>query len=479
MAAEQFSVPLGAGRVEVEVRDLRDGWVERVAVGDVEDVPEERIATSPDPEPDAEFWRARVGASGGTTLERAAAIRTWACRQTVGRLNEETGPEMREQRKARRDRSPLASADGRLVFEDVESGGGVNCLSAAVVFYDAARASGLRARRCELHVRGLDPFEAHSTVEVWWDEDEKWVVMDPTFDCSFEIDGRPASAIDLREAVRTRSTSRVRVVRAANAAGPDPYGYFLNPLLYYGNVSVGLGNGIYLERVDTGSPPPPASRRDVVACRTDEAFRDREPPAAALSIRRASVDERLAWQVFDDRLWVSVPSEHFEPGRFELRVVGGAPAFAAARPSFDPDDPFLFAPEELCGNATLRDGDSDGAPEDWRVSGSSSLERVRDGLRIEAVSGVCELVYEAPVERRTPFVAFARIAVERGVVRFEANARDEADALTVGPGAAKVQSSRIMLAKTGGATIRLTLAPGTRCVVERVSVRPSRRLGEH
>jgi hypothetical protein len=55
-----------------------------------------------------------------------------------------------------------------------------------------------------------DP-RAHSLVEVWIEELHTWVMMDAMSDQEFLVDGRPASLIDVREAVLRGESQRVSV----------------------------------------------------------------------------------------------------------------------------------------------------------------------------------------------------------------------------------------------------------------------------
>jgi len=463
MPTERFVVPL-AGRVEIAVRDLEDGWTERFAVESERDLPEVRVEMETGAPPDAAYFAERVGAAAktsGTTLERAAALRSWACGETVGRVGAETGPEMRDRRRERRARPPLMDDDARAVLADVDGGGGANCATAAIVMLDAARALGLEARRCELHVRGDEALEAHSTVEVWAVEEGRWVVMDPTFDCSYEIDGRPAGALDIHEAVRRGAMRSVRVIRAEASKGLDPFTYVVNPLLYYRHISIRLGGGAYLDRVDEDTAPPSPSRIDLVPTQSEASFRDRTPAPSDLVVRREVRTNRMGMVAIGGALEVAVWPGLFEPGRFEVRIEGATPRFRDVRTEIDPTDSTVVSREDLSIASPFPDG--------WTIEGAPRVEKSAEGVVVESdAPGTLELALD--VAPRTPLMAFAWIRTERGKVTFVVATRDERDAMAVAPGERLPLGSRIVMARQGRTTLRVEIEAGARCIVERVEM---------
>ena len=62
----------------------------------------------------------------------------------------------------------------------------------------------------------------HDVVEVWIEDLGKWVLLDPTFDTLVLIDGRPASAIELEEAIAGRELDRITFDRGGAALEPHP-----------------------------------------------------------------------------------------------------------------------------------------------------------------------------------------------------------------------------------------------------------------
>jgi hypothetical protein len=486
LETRQFSVPLVEGTTLVEVRDEQAGWVERVWVESdgraaTGGIPVEEHHPGLEPSLDearAAYFRSEVGdgvSPEAPPLERAAALRDWVARRAYAR---EPGKRRRAGRRSRR-AEPLQSMDGREVLADIDRGGKFNCQSVATVLHDAARAFGLQARRCDLSIRHLSPYEGHSIVEVWA-EGPGWVVMDPMFNCHFEVDGEPAGALELHNAVVARRFSAVRLVREPNAAGPDPRAYATNPLLFYRNVYLILPGGRRLTRVDERTPPAPVTVPNLLQTESDEAFLVKDDPLGAVEVRRGSAHGRIAYQAVAGTLYVCVAEDVFRPADLQARTARGLDiAFTPESPPLDPDDPLLFAPGELATNGALADANGDGAPEGWTVKGAPTFTREAGGaLAIEAGAKRCELVMRADLAPGTPVAAFARMRVERGRATLGLRNRREGDAVTVEPGPKALVGTRVLATRRPRISIRVTLDPGSRCVLEQVSLRRALKLGD-
>ena len=84
---------------------------------------------------------------------------------------------------------------------------------------------------------------SHNAVEVWIDELNKWVFLDPTFDTLALVDGRPASAVELQEAALGRQLNRVTFDRGGPAVEPDPTAQVY--AIYCRHMFVALSNALF------------------------------------------------------------------------------------------------------------------------------------------------------------------------------------------------------------------------------------------
>jgi hypothetical protein len=73
---------------------------------------------------------------------------------------------------------------------------GFICDAFAATYVSACASVGLNARMIHL---GDDRDFGHYATEIWSDDYQKWVFMDPLYNCHFILDGQPLSAVELRE----------------------------------------------------------------------------------------------------------------------------------------------------------------------------------------------------------------------------------------------------------------------------------------
>lgn len=109
---------------------------------------------------------------------------------------------------------PYPPWDANVILEMIRAGktGGF-CAQYAVVFCQACLAMGWQARYLDIVSQGMEQGQGHFTVEVWSNQLDKWIVLDPFFDCRFERDGVPLSALEIHQALLTAKTSSIKMVR--------------------------------------------------------------------------------------------------------------------------------------------------------------------------------------------------------------------------------------------------------------------------
>jgi hypothetical protein len=80
---------------------------------------------------------------------------------------------------------------------------------------------GIPARLVSLQAFFTDGL-GHIMVEAWDDDWKKWILVDPTADTMFLVDGRYASLLELREALLSGSLDRIRFERNGSILEPAP-----------------------------------------------------------------------------------------------------------------------------------------------------------------------------------------------------------------------------------------------------------------
>lgn len=93
------------------------------------------------------------------------------------------------------------------------------CPQYAVLFVQSCLALGWQARYIDLCPRGKKPGSGHFSVEVWSNQHNRWIVLDPFFDCRFEREGMPVSALEIHEALVRGVPESVKVIRGQGKHG--------------------------------------------------------------------------------------------------------------------------------------------------------------------------------------------------------------------------------------------------------------------
>jgi hypothetical protein len=488
METRQLTVSLVPGRTVVEIQDTVDGWSERVVVESdgssvVDGVPIKRLVLASDQPIDGEsarFWSQEVGSvlsTANSTIERADLLSDWIGRRTYGRRAAEGS----QKGKVRPD--PIVSADGREILASIDQGTSFNCLSLANLYYDVGRASGLNVRRVDLTLRHLAPYEAHAVVEVWCPEQENWILLDPTYTLRYEVDGHAANALDLHRAVVEGRFEAIRVLRAADAPGADPWTCDVNPVLLFRYLYLRLppGQPPYLSLTDPATPVAPIARQAFAYTDSEAAFAVRgDASSPDLPIRLGSSRGRIVYQVLGGKLYVCLNDGLFVYGRFRARATEGlSVAFTPEVQPHDLADSALCAEGELFSARGFADTDGDSMPDGWVVSGFPKLvERGPDGeLIVETGNTECEFAAEVAAQSPTPIIASIKMQVERGRVSVSLR-KDERCRLWVDPGPMATVSPYVGHTRRRAPDVRLVFEPGTRCVVESVSVRRALTLAE-
>ena len=101
----------------------------------------------------------------------------------------------------------LNTREPRKAYDEMKGGQPVLCGNLAEIYVALCQAMGLTARAVGLSVavqNGLFGIDTHAAAEVWLPEMGGWIYQDPTFNCYWKIDGKPASAMLLHDAVMER-----------------------------------------------------------------------------------------------------------------------------------------------------------------------------------------------------------------------------------------------------------------------------------
>ena len=165
--------------------------------------------------------------------------------------------------------------NGLVILDRAGHGETFICMHYSVTLVHCCAAIGIDARVVNLHRGVADDYplgqeaaagvDEHVTTEVYCRDLERWVTVDPDFDCTFELRGEPLSAWDIHHA--QFAGERVRSVKGPGAAVYDSLGedfYDTKLVSYFAHVSLLMRNDFIsdpdgpvpvLHLVDEMTPP--------------------------------------------------------------------------------------------------------------------------------------------------------------------------------------------------------------------------------
>lgn len=123
--------------------------------------------------------------------------------------------------------------DAFAILEKAKTGCGFNCAHSMTVQHAVMSSMGYVSRyvHVDRNHEDLGMSRHHGVNEVWSNDFAKWVMLDAQYDCHFERDGIPLSALELHEAVRANGGQGIVLVRGverrevpmAPRTGPQPH----------------------------------------------------------------------------------------------------------------------------------------------------------------------------------------------------------------------------------------------------------------
>lgn len=349
---------------------------------------------------DADFFRrelAGVFSPSDTAWEKANKIREWLTR--VSRNRAMPG---------------LATRVPREAYEEMQRGRPVLCGNLAQIYAALCEAAGLTARPVgfDLLVRdGRFGGDAHAGTEVWLPEFGGWVYEDPTFDCYWKVEGRPASALTLHDALMDGRAIELGDACANESASRN----YVDPRLYFRHLSYEYrpgGDLLYYADERVG----PINFRDRYWAQTDErsALARLDTDGNVFVERRGEVAPGVFVQVIGRSLFIRDRREGAEQG-LRVRSSRGAielPAYEQRRA----EELGLFSGANLVRNGSFRlKGSSDIVARDWSVSGPVDGVTLLGGQGMAAAAGG-SLRQQVRVTPGKHYLLYAKLLVTRGEV---------------------------------------------------------------
>lgn len=352
---------------------------------------------------DVEYLRRELNSEISTTeppWQRANKIRVWLA-----------------QRGQRLGMPGLSTRNPREAYDRMKHGDPVLCGNLAEIYVALCEAMGLTARAVGLSVavqNGLFGVDTHAGAEVWIPDMDGWIYQDPTFNCYWNIDGKPTSAMQLHDAVMEK--------RPIDFAPNDKEtelklrNYYLDPRLYFRHISYEYQPGgavLYF----SDSRLEPLNLRDKNWIHTDNRVDIQRLDTGGNFVieRRAEVAPGVFVQLVGNDLFVRDRREQ-NPGirvRSSSGTVEGC-AYLHQRAQ----DLGLFSGPNLARNPAFRlTSRSNQLADDWYVAGPVEAMTVSGGQAMSSLAGG-RLWQRIQVRPRGRYLMYARVSVVRGFVNW-------------------------------------------------------------
>lgn len=311
----------------------------------------------------------------------------------------------------------LETREPRKAYEQMKDGQPVLCGNLAEIYVALCEVMGLTARTVGLGVavqNGLFGTDTHAAAEVWLPEMGGWIYQDPTFNCYWTIDGKPASALLLHDAIMEKR--RIEFAPHDKSTALRLQNYYLDPRLYFRHISYEYkAGGTILYFADPRLEP--LNLRDKNWIHTDNRVDiQRLDTGGNLVIeRRSEVSRGVFVQLVGNDLFVRDRREQ-SPGirvRSSSGTVEGC-AYLHQRAQ----DLGLFNGANLARNPAFRlTSGSNQLADDWSVAGPVEAMTISGGQAMASLAGG-RLWQRIQVRRNGRYLLYARVSVSRGFVNW-------------------------------------------------------------
>jgi len=351
---------------------------------------------------DIAFFRRELGSdtlASGSAWERANKIRAWVSHHhRLGMPGLET-------------RNP------REAYEKMKAGKPVLCGNLAEIYAALCEAAGLTARAVGLSVavqNGLFGVDTHAGAEVWLPEMGGWIYEDPTFNCYWQVDGKPASAMLLHDAMMEQRP--IEFAPHDKTTEQRLAAYYLDPRLYFRQISYEYKpGGTVLYFADKRLEP--LNLHDKNWIHTDQRvdIQRLDTNENIVLERRSEISPGVFVQLIGNDLFVRDRRE--QSAGIRVRSSSGTVEGCSYQHQ-RAQDLGLFNGPNLARNPSFRlTTRSDQLADDWSVAGPVQAMTVTGGQAMAALAGG-KLWQRIPVQRNGRYLLYARISVLRGFVNW-------------------------------------------------------------
>ena len=350
---------------------------------------------------DAAFFRHEIEgviSSSDSTWQRANKIRSW--------LNHTP----------HRTAMPgLATRVAREAYEQMRHGRPVLCGNLAEIYVALCEAAGLTARTVGLSAmvrNGRFGIDSHSAAEVWLPEMGGWIYQDPLFDCYWEVNGKPASALSLHDALMNGVSIKFAPDNAHTESALCDND--IDPRLYFRHISYEYKpGGALLYFADKRLEPLSLSDRNWIQTSNRTDLEKLDTAGNTIVERHGEIVPGIFFQLLGSDLFIRDRRE----ARQSLRVRSSSGTVqGCAYVHQRAEDLGLFSGTNLARNPSFRlANNSGGIANEWSVTGPVEVATVAGGQAMAAQAGG-RLWQRVQVRPHGRYLLYARVSVARGLV---------------------------------------------------------------
>jgi hypothetical protein len=311
----------------------------------------------------------------------------------------------------------LATRTPREAYAQMRQGKPVLCGNLADIYVALCEAAGLVARTVGLSLMvrdGTFGSDTHAGAEIWIPEMGGWVYEDSTFNCYWEIAGKPASALQLHEALM--DGREIKLVSDDPGAEAMVRGYYIDPRLFFRHISYEYKAGGPLLYYVNGRLEP-LNMRDRYWLQTDSraVIEKLDTSGHTIVERRGEIAPGIFVQLIGKTLFVRDRREHDRGIR--VRSSSG-PVEACAYEHWRAEELRIFQSRNFALNGSFNvTGKSEGLADGWSVSGPVDALTTLGGQGMGAQAGG-KLWQRIEVPARGRYLMYAKLSVSRGTVNW-------------------------------------------------------------
>lgn len=360
--------------------------------------PRERLTVE-----DATFLRHEVGAvvsPSDSPWQKANKLRAWLA-----------------QLRYRLGMPGLSTRKPREAYEQMKKGQPVLCGNLAEIYAALCEAMGLTARVVGLTVavqNGLFGVDTHAGAEVWIPEMGGWIYQDPTFNCYWQIDGKPAGAMQLHDAVMEKRD--VQFAPHNKETEQRLRDYYLDVRLYFRQISYEYKpGGAVLYFADPRLEPLNLRDQNWIHTDSRDDIQRLDTNEIMVVERRSEISPGVFVQLVGNDLFVRDRRERGSGIRVRSSsgtVEGLAYLHQRAQ------DLGIFSKSNLVQNPAFRlTSGANQLADDWSITGPVEAMTISGGQAMAALAGG-KLYQRLQVRPGGRYLMYARVSVSRGLVNW-------------------------------------------------------------